>query len=247
MIIVSCDFLRAQIIIRDEYVRFGAGISTLATNQIDNLINEIEKETAKLGPGVTVAPFNENLVIFLEYESVLAGDFLYQFYIQYTGNKIDAENTDVLNKIDQGLRFEYDIYQAGLTITYDLPIFKISTTQTSLRFGAGLDISFAEFESFYYFDQRPAFVQTLKTKRNSGIVGGRFFIAWHIPYVESLSLQLRVGYDLRATRKMPGETEEFTRENLTNDRDLMDPEVFDSFDSFNLSQMWVTFSMAYLF
>ncbi len=244
---VFASMLSAQLITKDNRLRIGAGVSTLASGQIDAMIDEIEEETAKVGPGVEVPSFGDNLTAFLEYESLFADQFSYIIYFQYTGKKVGSESIDFVNQIDQGLRFDYSIYQAGLTFTYSIPIFNISTSQTSIVLGAGIDASYIETESFYYFDQRPAFVQTIKVKRNSGVMGGRFFAGWHIPFVESLSFQLRVGYDFRPKKTFPATTEEFIRETIEKDRDLMDPEVFASYETFNFSQVWVTFSTAYLF
>ena len=239
--------LSAQLITRDDRIRLGVGITTLASGQIDAMLDEIEHETAKVGPGVEVPPLSENLTVFLEYESALGDNFSYLVYVQYNGNKMRSETDDHINQIDQGLRFEYSIYEAGVTLAYAIPIFHISTSQTSLILGAGVDISFIETESFYYFDQRPAFVQTIKVERNGGFLGGRFFIAWHIPFVESLSFQMRAGYDLRPPKTLPGKTDEFIRETIDQDREIMDPEVFESYDTVNFSQIWCTFSVAYLF
>ncbi len=247
-VLFGCSaILSAQLITKDNRIRLGAGITTLASGQIDAMIDEIEEETAKVGPGVEVPSFNDNLTAFFEYESVLGDNFSYLIYIQYNGNKVTGETNDHINQIDQGLRFEYSIYEAGVTLAYAIPIFHISTSQTSLILGAGFDISYIETESFYYFDQRPVFVQTLKIKRNGGILGGRFFIGWHIPYVESLSFQLRAGYDLRPKTTLPGKTDEFIRETIENEREIMDPEVFEFYNTFNFSQVWVTISVAYLF
>lgn len=247
ILFICPSLLSAQLITRSEKIRLGAGISTLATSQFDDMINEIEEETAKVGPGVEVPPFGDNLVAFFEYESKIAGQFSYLIYFQYTGKKINSESIDFVNQIDQGLSFDYSIYNGGLTFTYAIPIFNISTSQTRLILGAGVDISYVETESFYYFDQRPAFVQTINVKRDGGVIGGRFFLAWDIPYIESLSFQLRGGYDLRPEKTLPGKTEEYIRETIEKERDLMDPEVFASYETFNFSQGWITISVAYLF
>ena len=48
-------------------------------------------------------------------------------------------------------------------------------------------------------------------------------------------------------KTLPGKTDEFIRETIDQDREIMDPEVFESYDTFNFSQIWFTFSVAYLF
>jgi hypothetical protein len=248
IMLFSCSaILSAQLIKKDENIRLGVGITTLASSQIDKMFDEIEKETAKVGPGVEVPELSGNLTVFLEYESALDDDFSYLIYFQYNGNKMRTESIDHSNQIDQGLRFEYSIYEAGIALTYAIPIFNISTSQTSIILGAGVDLSFIETELFYYFDQRPLFVQTIEIQRNGGIIGGRFFVGWNIPYVESLSFQLRGGYDLRPKKKLPAKIDEFIRETIDQDREVMDPEVFESYDTFNFSQVWFTISVAYLF
>jgi hypothetical protein len=123
----------------------------------------------------------------------------------------------------------------------------ISTSQTSLIIGAGADLSYVETLALYYFDQEPAFAQSLRTKRNGGIVGSRVFAAWNIPYIESLSFQFRVGYTSRPQKKIPGETEELLINNSGREQEKMDPAFFESFDTYSLSQYLVTFSVAYLF
>ena len=103
ILLFGCSaILSAQLIIKDENIRLGVGITTLASSQIDKMIDEIEKETAKVGPGVEVPELSGNLTVFFEYESALDDDFSYLIYFQYNGNKMRTESTDHSNQIDPG-------------------------------------------------------------------------------------------------------------------------------------------------
>jgi len=241
------DQLSAQLISKDEKIRLGIGIAGLASTQIDQMINEIEEETARLGPRVTVNPVKDHLTYFFEYSHELGEGFVYQLSLQYSSSKTSSENVDVQAQIKQGMLFEFSIYEVSLDIVYYYPLFMISTSQTSLVLGAGPDISYVETLSLYYNDQLPVFAQSLRAKRNGGLIGARAFLGWNIPYVESFSIQFRVGYTYRPEKKLPAETEELLIENIDAGIARMDPALFESFDSYNLSQYWITFSIAYRF
>ena len=239
--------LSAQMIRKDEKIRLGIGIAGLASSQIDQMIDEIEKATEQLGPGVTINPFKEAITYFFEYSHDLGETFAYQLNLQYSSGKKSNENRDLPAQTLQGMLFEYNIYELSIDLVYYLPLFNISTSQTSLVIGAGPDLSYVETLSFYYLNQQPAFAQSIKSKRNGGIAGGRVFAGWNIPYVESFSLQLRAGYTYRPKKDLPAETEEVLINNNNSDREKMDPAFFESFSTYNLSQYWITFSIAYRF
>jgi len=239
--------LFAQLVSKTEKVRLGIGIAGFGSKQIDQMIDRIEEETARIGPGVKVNPFNENLTYFFEYQSELGEGFSYQLNLQYSSGKTSSSNQDIRNLINQGLLFEYNIYEFSIDLVYYLPVFMISTSQTSLVIGAGPDFNYVETLSVYFFDQEPAFAQSIRNKRNGGLIGARAFAGWNIPYVESLSLQFRVGYTYRPKTQLPTQTEELLVNNTAFEKDKMDSEYFKSFDIYDLSQYWITFSVAYRF
>jgi hypothetical protein len=239
--------LSAQLIKKDEKLRLGIGIAGLASSQIDRMIDEIEEETARLGPKVTINPFKDNLTYFFEYSHDLGEDFAYQLNIQYNSGNMSNDQTDLSLTTRQGMLFEYTIYEVSFDLVYYLPVFMIGTSQTSLVLGVGPDLSYVETLSLYYLNRQPAFVQSVRCKRNGGIPGARFYLGWDIPYVESFSIQFRAGYTYRREKKLPAETEELLIDNSESGFEHMDPAFFESFGSYNLSQIWFTFSMAYRF
>ena len=239
--------LSAQLISMDEKIRLGIGIAGLASAQINQVHDEIERETARLGPMVTLKPIKDNITYFFEYSHDIGEDFAYQLNLQYSSGETNNDNADVQAQIRQGMLFEFKIYEFSLDIVYYHPLFMISTSQTSLVFGAGPDISYVETLLFYYNNQQPVFAQSLRTKRNGGLVGARAFLGWNIPYVESFSIQFRIGYTYRPKKELPGETEELLIENADTGNERMDPAFFESFSTYNLSQYWITFSLAYRF
>ena len=247
VLVFSGSHLLAQLITKNEKIRLGIGIAGLASDQINNMIAEIETETYRLGPGVNIDPFGGDITFFFEYESEVGSGFAYDLNIQYSSNKTRTDNSDIAIQVRQGLLFDYSIYEFSLDLIYYLPLFKISTSQTSLVFGAGPDIVYVELLSIYYLDQQPAFAQSIRNERNSGLLGARFYTGWNIPYVESLSFQFRLGYIYRPEKKIPGKTEELLIDNTAIGQEKMDTDFFESFDTYNLSQYWITFSVAYGF
>ena len=247
IILVFISELPAQLITKEEKIRLGIGIAGLSSKQIDQMIDGIEEEVAKLGPEVSVNPFKENITYFFEYSHEMGAGFAYQLNIQYSSNKTRDDNTDIQDQITQGMLFDYNIYELSLDFVYYLPIFMISTSQTSLVFGAGPDLSYVETLSLYYLNQQPAFAQSIRCKRAGGVAGARFLLGWNIPYVESFSMQFRFVYTYRPKIQLPSETEELLIENTNTGRERMDPAYFESFDTYNLSQWCLTFSMAYSF
>jgi len=247
IILVFISELPAQLVTKEEKIRFGIGIAGLSSKQIDQMIDGIEEEVAQLGPEINVNPFKENITYFFEYSHEMGAGFAYQLNIQYSSDKTRDENTEIQEQITQGMLFEYNIYELSLDLVYYLPLFKISTSQTSLVFAAGPDLTYVETLSLYYLNQQPAFAQSIRCKRGGGVAGARFFLGWNIPYVESFSMQFRFGYTYRPQIQLPSETEELLIENTHTGRERMDPAYFESFDTYNLSQWWLTFSMAYSF
>jgi len=245
--VVFITELPAQLITKDEKIRLGIGIAGLASKQIDQMIDEIEKRVAQLGPEVSINPFKENITFFFEYSHELGEGFAYQLNLQYSSGKTKDDNNDIQAQTSQGMLFEYNIYELSLDLVYYIPLFMISTSQTSLVLGAGPDLSYVETLSLYYLNQQPAFAQSIRCKRSGGVAGARFFLGWNIPYVESFSMQFRFGYTYRPKKQLPSETEELLIENTGTERDRMDTAYFESFDTYNLSQWWLTFSMAYNF
>jgi len=236
-----------QIIVKNELIRFGFGVSSMANDNFNDLIDIVEDASALIGPEIPMTRFNDHITFFLDYENELGDDFSYLLRFQYHSDITSGSNYDADQKIEQGMNYEFQLFEAGIDLVYYIPFITIGNTQTRFMFAAGPDLSYVEIESYYFFDQRPVYLQVLEMRRNNMIFGARFFIGVDIPFVESFNLQLRAGYNFRAEKTIPGEVDEIVYDDSGKENSMMDPLIFEDNNKYDFSQYWVTFAFAYRF
>jgi len=124
-ILLFVSGISAQIIVKDELIRFGFGISTMANDNINALIDAVEDESEQIGPAISMTRFKDHITFFLEYENELTSDFSYLLRFQYHSDAASGSNYDADLKIEQGMNYEFQLFEAGIDLAYYIPFVTI--------------------------------------------------------------------------------------------------------------------------
>ena len=237
----------AQFTKKEDRIRFGFGVSTLTDESINALVDGVFEETGKIGPALETNRFSDHITYFMEYEHEYNHTFSYLINLQYHGDIVSGSKFDQTVKTEQGMNYEFDLVEGGFNLVGYFPLFKIKTTQINAIIAGGPDLTYTLVKSFYFMYQPGLYQQKIYSEKQGMIFGGRIFTGVDIPFVESLFLQLRVGYNYRPKRTMHSEV----TEKIELDRDeagsKLDPEIFNRYNSIDFSQVWGSFNIAYRF
>ncbi len=244
---VFTSVTQAQFIKKEDRIRFGFGVSTLTSESINDLVDGVLEETGKIGPALEVHRFKDHITYFIEYEHEYNNTFSYLINLQYHGDIVSGAKFDQAVKTEQGMNYEFDLLEGGFNLVGYFPLFNIKTTQIYMIFAAGPDLTYTRLKSFYFMYQPGLYQQKIYSEKQGVIFGGRLFTGVDIPFVESLYLQLRVGYNYRPKRTLHSEV----TEKIELDRDgagsKLDPEIFNGYNTIDFSQVWGSFNIAYRF
>jgi hypothetical protein len=238
---------QAQIIKKHEIVRLGFGVSKMIDSDFNSLIDDVDNLSGQIGPELNMTRFTGHITFFLEYENEISDRWSYLARFQYHSDAATGSNYDQDSKIEQGMNHEFNLYEAGLELIYYIPFIQIGKSNTSLIAAAGASLAYTEISTYYFFDQRPAYLQVTETNRNSMLIGGRVFSGINIPFVESLNFQLRFGVSIYPSKEIPGEVSDLAYDESGKAEGAMNSQVFSENNQYNFSQLWITFNIGYRF
>jgi hypothetical protein len=247
LMIILLGSASGQLIKKDQLIRIGFGISSFTDSHVNSFIDQVKEAALETGVGLNVTPLSDHFSVFGEYEKEINSEFSYCVFFQYHNEKASGLISDFEQKIEQAMSLEFTSYEAGLNLIYYFSYFQLGPIKTRLLLGAGGNLSYIELDSFYYFDQRPLYLQTLGVKRNGTVFGGKIFAGIDIPFVESFNLQIRLLYSYKPERTFSGDVTEEIFSFSGEDESVLDPSIFEDNNSFNFSQFEVMFGFAYHF
>jgi hypothetical protein len=248
MIICICyGVTQAQVIRSDEKIRFSFGLATFTGEQINNLLQDLDRVTTENGLRLPASSFGDHLVYQLDYESNLWDRIYYLFSIRYSKESVQKESNDINNQIYQGLNYTLTMVQGSASLLYHFPVYNLNTGSLDLVTGAGLELLYADANLLYIYSQLPVKYQKIEFLRTGFISGGRIFVGLEIPFIPSTFLQLQTGYSLLPGKKLTGQVKSANLDIPVGALEPINPDVFVRNDTYNLSQLWLIFGLAYFF
>jgi hypothetical protein len=246
-IIISVSLLPGQIIVKDERIRFAVGVAGMTDGKIGTLGDVLQDAVPEYDPSLEITKFEPHIFLMIEYEKEVSKNFSYTFLFQYQSSRNTSTTRDKALGVEQGLNEEFQIFEVGFNLIYYIPFINIGTSETAILLGLGPDLSYTEVESFYFLDQRPAYIQAITAQNDGVIFGGKFFAGLDIPFVNSLFFQIRAGFSYRPERKLTANVDEQVFDNLGDGESVVDPAIFEENALFDFSHTWIMVSLAYRF
>lgn len=247
ILLVGVGFTHAQVVRHHEKVRFGFGVSAFTSDQINQLLRGIEQVTLENGLLLPVSDFDDHVTWYLEYESNFWNRYSYLISMQYHQETVNGFSDNLLNQISQQLSYKIILIEGSASLVRNFPLKTFQQGSLDLVVGAGVDLVYAHADLSYFYQQLPVVSQQIEFLRSGIILGARIFLGLQVPVIPSLLLQLRSGYSMIPEKELAGNVKSSNLEKPVGAMEPIDPGVFIENNSYALSQLWITFGMAYCF
>jgi hypothetical protein len=242
LVCIGINTLSAQVVKKDTKIRFNVGMSSFSSSELNEIADDLKEASFLINSySKFLSPkFSQHLLVSADYEIKIDNNWSYLFTIEYHNAIVSTENVDNIRLISQAFSYEITFAVAGLSLAYYHPVFNSDFGYAHLFAGVGLDLFYADLNLDHYFYEYPKDgEQTIKYRGTSYNPGGKCFVGFEIPFTPTIFVKLQTGFSYRVINDLSGKIE------------LNKPEPFSQSlfkrESYNISGVWGTLGIAYLF
>jgi hypothetical protein len=247
IIFIFCYFSQAQVVKRDEKVRFSFGLTEFTSGRMNDLLSDLEQAARANTFVLPISSFDVHLIFQLDYEKALGSGYYYMFGLQYGQEVVSGDSSDRRNQIEQGLDYSLTLLQASASIVRYFPLHVLQKGAISVVVGAGLELMYANADLLYVYYHLPVQYQKIDFVRSGFMPGVRGLVGLEAPMTPSILLQLRSGFSYIPGGRLTGKVKSENLDTPTDARVPIDPDVLINNDNYNFGQLWLTFGLAYFF